>query len=1409
MSPEQHNSSARPDSSATPRSDRASDIASGPPESVSAFRVQLPLNAKRRLFGDRSEMANLISDFNWSATPLGPVETWSQSLRSLVKTLLASRYPMVLIWGPSLIQFYNDAYSQLIGSKHPAALGIDIRVTLAEAWNTLSPMIEKVMQTGEANWTAALLLVLERSGYREESYFSVSHSPAEDDDGQIVGMFGVCSEVTQQVLGERRLRLLRDLSSKSGEIRSVAATCQDVVAAIAAHPLDVPFALLYLREPNGNLLTLQGCVGIEDSTAACPPAVDCATEDSQWSLAAAMRGETVLIEAVDRRVTVPGGPWQEPVQSALAMPIMVADQTLPQGVLVVGISPNRALDESYRSFYELLAGQVSVSLRNAQAYEEERRRAETLAKLDRAKTTFFSNVSHEFRTPLTLMLGPLEAALDSLEGRLQSGEREQLLMVQRNGLRLLKLVNNLLDFSRIEADRVQAEFQPTDLSQFTADLASTFRSAVEIAGLRLVIDCPPIPEPVYVDQSMWEKIVLNLLSNAFKFTFEGEIRVNLRWVERDAGTRGRGDAGSQEDAGTWGHGDAGTWEYGNAENPASPATAVVDLSPFPRLPLPASPSPSFPLPVSASSVVLEICDTGIGIAAAELPHLFERFHQVEGARGRTHEGSGIGLSLVQELVKLHGGQVAVASEVGQGTTFTVVLPLGQAHLPAEAVRMGASSDSVSLQRVTAAPYVEEALRWLPEEVIGARSPGKTEQSAGAATVSSASSGSSSRARILLADDNADMRDYVRRLLSQHYAVETVANGRDALRVASTCPLDLILSDVMMPELDGLALLQALRSEPRTREIPVILLSARAGEESRIEGLQTGADDYLIKPFSARELLARVEANLEAAQLRRATLVQREQMLQADRRRLEETLAEREADLRLITNAVPVLISYVDAGQRYRFNNRGYEEWFGYSANELYGKHLREVLGEATYSATWPYIEQALSGQQVTYEHWVTLKDRGRRYISATYVPRYGKQGQVEGFVALITDISDRKQHEQEREQLLTRERTARAEAEAANRLKDEFLAIVSHELRTPLNSILGWSHLLLNRKLDEAATVKGLSTIWRNGNLQNKLIDDILDIARIVQGKLQLELQPVSLVTLIDAVIEEVRPTAEAKDLHIESFLDPSVGPVLGDTTRLQQIVCNLLSNAVKFTPNGGHISVHLRQIGAQAQITVDDTGQGIPASLLPYIFDRFRQGDSSRTRSQTGLGLGLAIVKSLVEMHQGEIQVASAGEGKGATFTVLLPTQQGQQGFLTHSATDQNGLPDLTDWQILVIDDDENTRELTAFILEQLQAQVTVAASAQVGFAEILKGRPDVLICDIGMPEEDGYSLIRRVRAWEAEQELPLIPALALTAFTREEDKQAALVAGFQQYLAKPVDPDQLAFTVASLPKQYLCRGR
>ncbi|MEH2046135.1 PAS domain S-box protein [Nostoc sp.] len=376
----------------------------------------------------------------------------------------------------------------------------------------------------------------------------------------------------------------------------------------------------------------------------------------------------------------------------------------------------------------------------------------------------------------------------------------------------------------------------------------------------------------------------------------------------------------------------------------------------------------------------------------------------------------------------------------------------------------------------------------------------------------------------------------------------------------------------------------------------------------------------------------------------------------ERKRTEAALRQREDELRLITNAVPVKISYVDSEQRYRFNNKEYEDWFGLPASEISGKHIREILGESVYQSILPYLETVLSGEQVTYETQLPDKDGTNHYVNVTYIPQFSQEGKVAGFVALITDITDRKQAEQEREELLKREQAARADAETANCMKDEFLATLSHELRTPLNAILGWTQLLRTRKFDQATTGRALETIERNTKSLTQLIEDVLDVSRIIRGTLHLSMERVELVSLVEAAIDTVYPAAQAKEISIKCRFDPKVEVVVGDANRLQQVVWNLLSNAVKFTPKGGRVDLQLECIESYVQIRVSDTGGGIAAEFLPHVFERFRQADSSNTRSHGGLGLGLAIVRHLVELHGGTVLAESPGIGQGATFVVSLP---------------------------------------------------------------------------------------------------------------------------------------------------------
>lgn len=1667
-----------------------------------------------KLFASGGEMGARMRDMDWTKTPLDPPEQWQQSLKTAVRIMLTSRQAMFVWWGEELINLYNDAYKAIVGGKHPKALGQPASVVWREIWDQVGPRAESAILKNEGTYDEALLLIMERNGYPEETYYTFSYSPVPDDEGGTGGIICANTDDTQRIIGERQLALLRELAARTADARTFDEACTRSAECLQTNLHDLPFAMIYLHDPDQQHVVLAGTSGIERSHAAIPETVDL-NADSVWSIAEVLKTQqTVLLSDLTSIDDLPTGAWERSPHQAVVVPI-APSRTTGTGVLIVGLNPFRRFDDSYQRFIDLVAAQITASIANAQAYEEERKRAEALAEIDRAKTVFFSNVSHEFRTPLTLMLGPLEDLLTHQResfSTFSTIEREHLETVHRNALRLLKLVNTLLDFSRIEAGRIQAVYEPTDLSAFTAELASVFRSAIERAGMRLIVDCPPLPEPVFVNQEMWEKIVLNLLSNAFKFTFEGEITISLRWA--------------------------------------------------------------------SDRVELAVQDTGTGIAAEEIPNLFKRFHRVPGARGRTYEGSGIGLSLIQELVKLHGGTISVTSEVDRGTRFVVSIPTGSAHLPSDQI---VATHTAAITATNRSSYIEEALRWLPEKV------GEQGSQCGAvlspcvvttgtsreAEVSDARLLPTASAHILLVDDNADMRDYVKRLLSQQYQVKAVADGIAALEAIRQQRPDLVLTDVMMPRLDGFGLLRELRTDPITREIPIILLSARAGEESCVEGLAAGADDYLIKPFSARELLARVEASLKLARLRQEA-AQREQTIlervtdafvafdrdlrftyanskalqimrktfdeifdktlwevlpdligtpieqayrQAiagevttfeeyypphdlwlegqlypsetglsgfyrditQRKHTEAVLRHSEEQFRQLANAMPQIVwiaradgepeyvsqrwveytgltlaqtsdranitqvihpddleptyeiwqSCLATGSLYQTEFRlrridGTYRWFlcravpicneqaqvvhwygtltdiddrkrteealrqsesrfrlivesakdyaiftldlngiitswnsgaqrllGYTEIEAIGCHGRLIFTPEDNLQNQADREMhiALHAGQAENERWHVRKDGSRFWASGIVMPLRDEADNVQGFVKIMQDKTTQRQANerlhllyettshllaaenplaimnnlfsklqtelelhyyynfmveekdgqqmlrlrnyagisdtaaqaiaqiefgqyicglvaQERRQVVfdqaqiathpnaqiirsmgitayasqpliaqgrllgtlsfasrTRQRFTPEEIDLlqatcdqvavaleranlttslqqqaeqlqqANRIKDEFLAVLSHELRSPLNPILGWSKLLQTRKLDEAKTAQALATIERNAKLQSELIEDLLDVSRILQGKLNLNVAVVNLASTIQGAIETVRLAVEAKSIELTVNLDFNV-EVSGDATRLQQVMWNLLSNAVKFTPTGGRVTVELTQVRNQAQIKVSDTGKGIQPDFLPHVFDYFRQEDGKTTRKFGGLGLGLAIVRHLVELHGGTVEVESRGENQGATFTVQLPLIRSEP------TVDQNHQsselpPNLNNVQVLVVDDDTDTRDFVVFVLEQAGATVISATSAKEAVVALTNSQPDVLVSDIGMPEMDGYMLMQHIRSQRRD-----IPAIALTAYAGDFNQQQALRAGFQQHITKPVEPETLVKAIATLIK-------
>ncbi|MGA2188281.1 MAG: response regulator [Steroidobacteraceae bacterium] len=1348
-------------------------------------------------------MGALLRDRDWTNTPLGEPGRWPRSLKTAVRIMLTSRQPIWVGWGSDLTFFYNDAYRAIIGGKHPWALGRPTAEVWREIWTDIETMLATAMGGIEGTYVEEQLLIMERNGYPEETYYTFSYSPIPDDDGRPGGIICANTDDTTRVIGERQLGLLRDLSAATADARAWRDVCRNAAAAFGSNPHDLPFAMIYMAEPGGRSLSLVGCSGIRAGHRVAP-ATAAIDGSAPWPIEGVLRTHEIhLVTDLrnDDSESLPAGAWDQPPSRIALLPVLPAGETGRSGVLIVGLNRYRLFDGNYRDFLGLAAGQLAAAVAHADAYEQERRRAESLAEIDRAKTNFFSNISHEFRTPLTLMLGPLEESMAEAD-LLMPRARERLKVVHRNAMRLLKLVNSLLDFSRIEAGRARACFEPTNLAALTADIASNFRSATEKAGLTLQIQSSGNLDPVHVDRDMWEKIVLNLLSNAFKFTFEGGIMVSMK-------------------------------QAGNA-------------------------------------VELAVQDTGTGIAPVELPRLFERFHRIEGARGRSFEGSGIGLALVKELVEAHAGSIRVDSQEGVGTTFRITLPLGAAHLPQDQVR---GERSLASSSVAAQAFVEEALRWLPSGTPAPQDLAETQIIA----ADSFRWDAQTRSRILVADDNADMRDYILQLLGARHDCIATHDGELALESIRERRPDLVLTDIMMPRMSGFALIKAIRDDPQLRDLPIIVISARAGEESSVEGLAAGADDYLVKPFSARELIARVDGALAMARVRH----EMGEALREEARSLEilnrvgaTVAAELDLDLvtQLVTDAATELTGAAYGAFFYNATGEGEESFNAYALSGA----AREVFANLPMPQHKALFPSAFAGECVVRSDDVLDDPRYdptdppfgmpqgrlpvRSYLTSRVVSRSGEilgalffghpeprlfTARSERLLAGIAAqaaiaIDNARLYQAAQNEIAVRARTATAlreseerqiklnqsleslvaartaELEAANvelraeaeqrekieqalRQSQKMEAVgkltggVAHDFNNLLQVIGGNLQLL---GMDVAGNEKAeqrLHNALAGVSRGSKLASQLLSFAR----RQPLAPKAINLGRAIRGLDDLLR-RALGDGVDIETVIAGGLWNTLVDPSQVENALLNLAINARdamnahgKLTIEAGNAALtddyvaHHADVspGQYVMLAVTDTGCGMTPDVIEHVFEPFF---TTKPEGQ-GTGLGLSMVYGFVKQSDGHIKIYSE-PGQGTTVRIYLPRAYGREDVATE--VDAGPIAGGTE-TILVVEDDEQVRATVVELLLDLGYRVLKAANAQSALAIVESGAAiDLLFTDVVMPGPvRSPELARQARA-----RLPAVAVLFTSGYTDNAIVHGGRLDQGIELLSKPYTREALA---------------
>ncbi|KAM0756019.1 hypothetical protein T439DRAFT_320710 [Meredithblackwellia eburnea MCA 4105] len=1463
-----------------------------------------------------TEMGRIISSYAWELTPLGPLLEWPRELKVMVSFMLANPFRCSLWWGPDHVILYNDEYAKLAGSKHPALLGKSGADGWSEIWDEVGPLAARVMQ-GETVSAVDHHLPMLRHGFLEETWQTWSWTPFRGADGSVLGYENTSIETTARVIAERRLGVLRDMVLLTARSRTVEQYCQQTIEALTGNAYDLPFVMLYTCEvvATGNTAgetnlsqktpsrtgtadsnaastvkcTRQGTIGVPDGHPSAPESVffkidHSASTFSHGSDASSTTSNTgsnttksnteanskhsttkkstkssnkaptqwPFREAFSRRRPVyvsdlagradgftPRG-WPDAPINAVCIPILVEDDTVshPRAILVCGLNPRRPWNEIYATFLHLLTRQMATGLWSVASAEQDARRAEELLALDRAKTSFFSSVSHELRTPLTLILGPLGDVLTAKEN-LQPADRQRLLTVQRHANRLLNMVNTLLDFSRIQDGREELVFRPTLLSTATADLASLFRSAIERGGIQFIVDAEPDPaegKPVFLSMDLWEKILFNLLGNAFKYTMKGSITVRIRFTR--------------------------------------------------------------------SSAILDVIDTGCGIEEKELSLIFNRFHRVE-ATSRTIEGTGIGLSLTLQLVTTLGGQLTVQSEFGIGSTFTVTLPRGSSHLPPSQVQMKAAEGLELPARATRdLSIIEEAATWKVDSDEGSSRASVSSPSASISNHSedhffqSADLLNLKNSTVLLADDNDDLRRYIAGVLSKAFHVIQARNGQEALDLCRKSLPHLVISDAMMPKLDGMGLLAALRNDPSTALLPVIFLSAQAHPDARVQALTAGADDFIVKPFQSKELLARVNVHLQLGKMR----VELEKRVEDRTRSLIESemryrgLADRYSTLSLLS-PVGVFICNSSGDMTYA-NPRFWEisglppdssllEWqLGVMKEdqESVGKTWTETINRGT-TAVPESVVPTMEFRFARNSNWVQLEVRS-----------FNESRARRGFVGSITDITHQKKVEALHIEAV--EQRAR-DAEETRRQQENYIDTISHELRNPLSGIWQSAELvsgslerlidfikevqdgnipkadLVKELLDEMnENTEAMEAIILCASHQGRIADDILNVSKLNMNLLSITPVPFDVAAKMAEVIKMFEVECAQKRIALSLAVSPSLAAmgaecVVADPSRLAQITVNFLTNSIKYTSDSQvrNITIHLdafekapppsangvRVAGPETPsetpegavwlvIGVQDSGKGLTSQDLKKLFARFSQANP-KTDQYGGSGLGLYVSKMLVELHRGYVEVVSI-PGEGSVFRCAIPALRatlpvnGEQEAMmgpskplalpmnrtskrplssgglsrtpplsspastapppstTHAAKPISPIDPSEPLHVFVVEDNLINQKVLTRQLKNQGYIVSVASDGREALDTLIAEQDkepnphpiSVILCDVEMPVLGGIEAVRELRGMEKTGIIKKrYPVCAVTGNARQAQIDACLAAGYDDCAIKP----------------------